>query len=264
MMRTSDPMPRGARLAATLLVLCTGGCVDLSMPPELRQMEPDSGQTTSAPDTNPGPSGTEPDAAESVVDAPEADRQPDADTPDAGADGAAADAAAGDLPRPDGPGVDGGDGRPPDGAAAPLVIDDFSDGTVSPNTLGAPVAGDNQLMAVANGELSFYWNSSSVFQSFRELLAPTSCARDIRGYRTFRFRMRATMPGREVKIFLGRTNATCTNRTFVSLGSISPTATMTTFSIDLQTVDREHAASFEWQPPADGTVYFVDDIQLVP
>jgi hypothetical protein len=170
-------------------------------------------------------------------------------------------------PAPDGSngGPDGGiDGGAADAPAALLTIDDFADGTVSPNTLGGSVSGDNQTLALVAGELSFRWNLTSVFQSFRQLLNPDSCARDLRGYRTFRFRMRASVPGKQVNVYLGRTDGACSNRTFVALGTISPTTVMTTFMIDLQTVDRENAAAFEWQPVTDATVYFIDDIQLLP
>jgi hypothetical protein len=257
-------MPRGARLAATLLLFCSGGCVDLSPPPELEQPRlRDAGvEDAPAPDgpdnPPPQPTGTDPDAAPDTP-APDASA-PDAAAPDvvdAGMDLAA------DVTDTSADAADGGFGRSPD--AAVLTIDDFGDDTISPNTLGAPVRGDNQAMQVATGELSFRWNSSGVFQAFSEQISPDSCARDIRGYRTFRFRMRASAGGKEVKLNLGQTDATCTGRSFVSLGSISPTTTMSSYSVDLQTVPRDRAASFEWQPPAsDTTTYTIDDIQLLP
>jgi len=262
-------MSRGARLAATLLALCTGGCVDLSPPSELQQSR-DGGEIAAADGPAAQPTATEPDSGvvadtEPAADAVEPDAPPAADAPeaDAGVDAVTPDGRPDAQPGSDG-GTDAGDARASDGAAATLTIDDFGDGTVTPNGLGAPVTGDNQILRADGGELSFQWNASSVFQSFRELLSPSSCALDIRAYRKFSLRMRASVPGKEVKIYHGRTNATCTSRTFVALGTISPTTAMTTFSVDLQTVDREGAASFEWQPPPDATVYTLDDIQLVP
>ncbi len=265
-------MPRGARLAATLLVFCTGGCVDLSRPPELDQprlgdaaVAGEDAPPADGPDNPvPQPTGTEPDAGPDAgaPDAPEPDAAVLPDAADAGADLTADGADAGS----DGRG-DGGDGRAADAALVPLVIDDFADGTITPNAVGAPVKGDNQVLDVAAGELSFRWNGASVFQSFGELLSPDSCAREIGVYRTFRFRMRASVPGKDVKLSLVRTNAACNTRSFVSLGSISPTTTMTVFKVDLQTVPRDGAASFEWvppSPPGDMTVYTIDDIELLP
>ena len=186
-MRTSDAMPRGARLAATLLV-----CLDR------RLRRPHHASRAGAGGADAGEIGLREAAAdaaalsrrEPTMPAPEPmlrtrrrrpGRRPRSSAPRS----TSAPTELGRCAPPsDGPPVaDGGDGgtdRPAaDAPAAILMVDDFADGTVSPNALGGPVSGDNQSLALVAGELSFNWNSTGVFQSFRQLLTPSSCARDL-------------------------------------------------------------------------------------
>jgi hypothetical protein len=274
-------MQRGAQPIAALtaalsvLALCAASCVDLARPPELLDpLTADTGVGGGPADTPDGPEsdpGTTGESDGGAIDAPAAT-----------ADGPEPDAAVPDAPAADGPPT--GDASPaPDGAleAAPIadaalardtapdspvlvVVDNFSDDAIAANAIGGQVASDNQTLAVAAGELSFVWNGNSVFQKFTETLRPRSCPLDIRGYRTLRFRMRASAPDQVIQLFMGRATPSCATATVTGIGSITLTTTMTTYTIDLGATLREDASFFEWSPPLDSAVYFLDDIELHP
>ena len=153
----------------------------------------------------------------------------------------------------------------PSGDAAPttLLVDDFADGDVASNTIGAPVSSEQQTLTPGNGELGFVWNGVGTSQGLIESLLPRSCPTDLRGYRVLRFRMRASAPGKVVQILLGSGNPDCSRAATVSAGTINPSPTMTTYTVNLSSVSREAASFLQWSPPLDSTVYTIDDIELV-
>jgi hypothetical protein len=266
-------MQRGAHVPAALSVLlavsAAAGCVDLARPPELLDPvgEADGGDPA-PPDPPDGPESPATPASVEDGAAPDAPApEPDAPAvPDAPADGPAD---AGPPPTDTSPEAAAVPDAAPVRDAAPdavnvLVIDNFADDTIPINAIGGHVAADNQVLSLTSGELSFVWSGNSVFQKFSETLRPGSCPVDIRGYRTLRFRMRASMPGQVIQLFMGRANPSCVTATVTGIGSVTLSTTMTTYTIDLGVRPREDASFFEWSPPVDAAVYFLDDIELHP
>ena len=281
-------MPQGVQLApilralSTVYVLAAAGCVDLARPPELitaldarvaapRDTEPAppmvSPPGTEDPDglgSSPGVDAAVPDRPDGPApDGPAGDGQPSPDTTALRTEGGqATDAVVG------GGRADAADLRPAldgSGTAAALLIDDFSDEDQSTNALGGPVASDNQIVVTTGGELRFLWRGNGVFQSFVENLRPGSCPLDIRGYRTLRFRMRASTGDQVVQLLMGRANLGCATTTILAIGTVTLSTTMTSYSVDLTPIARDSASFFQWSPPAtDLTVYTLDDVQLVP
>ena len=97
-----------------------------------------------------------------------------------------------------------------------------------------------------------------------ENLRPGSCPLDIRGYRTLRFRMRASTAGKVVQLLMGRANLDCSIATILAAGTVTLSTTMTTYSVDLTPFARDSASFFQWSPPTDLTFYSLDDVQLIP
>ena len=155
----------------------------------------------------------------------------------------------------------------PDSGPAPLLIDDFDRETISfgsPNPLGGIVDFDNQNVSIVGGELRFVYSGSGGFQDFIETLSDSFCPLDVRAYRTLRFRMRASSGGKRVVILAKTSAPDCDTIATPVLTTITVGTTMTTFQVNLSSLDRDSASAFEWSPPADSTVYFLDDVELVP
>ncbi len=283
-------------------LLLTAGCVDLTSPSELTAMR-DAGYPRPRSEAGPGaPSGGSPtdplpaDAALPIEDtapaspadagAPEgatADPAPAPDAPaaaeDAAPDGAppaplppAADAAPPDLAPPDpapAPADAAADVDPgePDAGTPALPIDDFERTGVtlgSSNPLGGIVDWDNQNVTISSGELRVQHTGAGGFQDFIETLRGSYCPRDVTAYRALRFRMRASSPGKRVAIYAKVSTEACDTTATPLLATITVGTTMATHEIGLGAIDRTAASAFEWSPPPDATVYFLDDIELVP
>jgi hypothetical protein len=163
------------------------------------------------------------------------------------------------------------DAAPPPDAVAQLVIDDFERAAItlsSPNPIGGIVDWDNQALAIVpaqtGGELRIQWSGAGGFQDFIETLSGSYCPRDVRPFRALRFRMRASAPGKRVAINGKVSDASCAVLATPRIATVTVGTAMTTFDIDLTTFDRAAASAFEWDPPPDRTVYFLDDVALVP
>ncbi len=240
--------------------------------------DPDGG-----PDV-PAVEGPGPDAALPIGDAPRAD---DAPAP-AGSDGGVTDAPASEVPAssdaagpeaarpsdaalpPDAPPPAPDTAPPPPDAAPPdtgppaLVIDNFQDGDPARNTLAGSVITANQIVAMTAGEGRFVWNGAGRSQDFAEYLRADGCGQDTRIYRTLRFRMRASVPNKMVFLVMGRANATCALAGNTDIGNVTLGTTMATYDIDLTSFAREGVGFFQWVAVPDATVYFIDDIELIP
>jgi hypothetical protein len=76
--------------------------------------------------------------------------------------------------------------------------------------------------------------------------------------------MRASVAGEAVQVFMGRATAACATSTVLGIGTITPDTTMKAYTIDLGNRPREDASFFEWSPPASPTLFYLDDIELLP
>ena len=155
----------------------------------------------------------------------------------------------------------------PDAGSPALLIDDFERAAItlgSDNPLGGIVDWDNEDVSIAGGELRFQWSGSGGFQNFIEALSGSYCPRDLRAFRKLRFRMRASTGGKRVPIHAKTSTAGCDVTATPVLATITVGTAMTTFEVDLASLNRAAASAFEWAPPVDSTVYFLDDVQLVP
>jgi hypothetical protein len=155
----------------------------------------------------------------------------------------------------------------PDTGSPELLIDDFERAAISlgsDNPLGGIVDWDNQNVSIVGGQLRFQWSGSGGFQDFIETLSGSYCPRDLRAFRKLRFRMRASAAGKRVPIHAKTSTAACDVTATPVLATITVGTAMTTFEVDLAALNRAAASAFEWSPPVDSTVYFLDDVQLVP
>jgi hypothetical protein len=160
------------------------------------------------------------------------------------------------------------DAGTPDMAPPPtdpvLLIDDFSDGTLSRNTMGGQVTWDNQNVNLTGGMVHFSYSGSGGYHDFIETFLGNFCAYDIRMYKTLRFKMRASA-AKSVRIFMARSNSNCSTAATPLINTISVTTTMTTFTVDISAATRDKALFFEWSPASnDSTDYYLDDIELIP
>jgi hypothetical protein len=154
------------------------------------------------------------------------------------------------------------DTAPPTGTV--LLVDDFSDATLTRNTMGGAVTWDNQTVALASGGVQFTWNGRDSYNDFIETFLQSFCAYDIRAFRTLRFRMSASTGPRTVNIFLPRSNSTCATAATPLGGTFNVTTTMTTYDVDISATVRDKALFIEFAPvELDNTTYLLDDVQLI-
>jgi hypothetical protein len=276
-------MLRGIHLSILILSLPGGACVDLERPGELGQTA-DAAQTAGSPG-NPGADGpssapdepTPPSVEAGASDASElADSAAGApDTSDSSVDLVmdapigGSDAGDGSVASPDAQSPDASASQAPTDAGADalraMIVDDFSDGNLSRNALGAEVITENQTVSMVSGEVSFVWsgrvNSS---HAFAQNLSLEGCPVDLRPYRSVRFRMRASAPGKEVFIVLGRADAACMEASTVDIGSVTLATVTGTYEVELTRIARDNARFLQWVADPDLTRYFLDDITLVP
>jgi hypothetical protein len=272
----------GTLRRSLLLALLAGGCVDLSLPPALTRVggpsagdaRPDDPDAGDLPDGAPPPLDRSPEAGQDAAaggalevhqdGAPGADARQDAVSggPDAGQERppGPADATTADAITPPSP-----DGGACTGPSCGLVVDDFQDGTFTPNALGSPVTEDNQTCSVSNGEIACSWNGRSTYQDLIETLQGW-CELDATAYTRLRFKMRASAPGKSVKVYVGVSRGACVVQKPLSLvATVTAETTMTSHDVDLSALPRDRLIFIEFDPVAlDSTQYFWDDLQLVP
>jgi hypothetical protein len=274
--------------------LLASGCVDLAPPPELmlgplggaggspgRDGPPDrpaqvSGVDAGAGSDRPAPDSSSPDGGPTGDGPGPDDAGPDRPASDTVVSDAAALSDAADLrppadaPAPDAPPDAPPTPRPPD--VAPdvpppppvIVVDNFQDGDVTRNNLGAEIVVANQTVTSGNGEGTFAWNRMGRSQDYAENLKAGGCPLDLRGYRTLRFRMRASAPGKSVFLVMGRADATCAFTGNADIGSVMVGTTMATYEIPLADLPRDGVQFFQWVVTPDPTTYFIDDIEIHP
>jgi hypothetical protein len=146
-----------------------------------------------------------------------------------------------------------------------LLVDDFSDGTLTRNTMGGQVTWDNQDVNLISGMVHFTYRGSGGYHDFIETFLGSFCPYDIRMYKTLRFKMRASA-ARNVRIFMARGNANnCETAATPLITTVSITTTMATYTVDISAAQRDRALFFEWSPTSnDSTDYYLDDIELIP
>jgi hypothetical protein len=284
------------RLRLWLLLTLAAGCVDLSRPPELQRPPPgDAGAEPALPDAVPdavprdlatpamadasvsldlAAPVDEASAADAAVDAsvspdmmmpadvaaPSPDAAPltpdlalPADAPPLPADAAAPPDLAPDLA--------------PDAGPPPLVIDDFqSAGPINRNNLNSEVTWDHENCARVSGEMVCSYTGTGGFHDFIETLL-NWCSYDGSKYRKFRFRLRTSVAGEKIDVFVTRNPTGGCNGTQVLLGTITSTTTMTTYELDLGPIlaSSKWLTAFEFTPKStSGTQFIYDDLQLVP
>jgi hypothetical protein len=155
--------------------------------------------------------------------------------------------------------------RTPDVSAPPLVVDDFQGSSINRNTLGSAVSFDHETCAHVNGESVCTYSGTGGFHDFIESFNGF-CAFDGSRFTKLRFRMRTSVAGQVVEIYGGANAGACTNETLSKIGTITTTTTMTTYDVELATINRADLVSIEFDPQsANASIQFIlDDIQLVP
>jgi hypothetical protein len=277
------------RLFPLLVILAGASCVDLTPPPALAR----------APGNLPDPDGEAPDLASVEVGGPPVDAgAPEPDAALAPDQTAAADM---DLPAPDAavpPDTSLRDAPAPDVAAdrfvappdlapdvapvmpdvaadrapdlapdvagpPPLVVDDFQGSATNRNTLGSSVTFDHETCSHVNGESVCSYAGTGGFHDFIESFN-NFCPFDASRFSKLRFRMRTSVAGEMVEVYAG--SGPCNNEGLSKIGTVTTTTTMTTYDLDLTTVNRAILVSIEFDPlSANSSIQFIiDDIQLVP
>ena len=151
------------------------------------------------------------------------------------------------------------------GTSLALVVDDFNDSSLTKNNLGGDVTWDNQEAALVSGEHRFKWNGVGVFQDFLESFRASWCEFDTTAYSKLRFKMRATVAGKRVNVFVMEGTGACKNKSLKQIGTATLGTAMTTYEFSLTAVDRKNLLFFELGPQSvDGTTYYLDTLELVP
>jgi hypothetical protein len=271
-------------LPLVLVPLLLAACVDLTEPPGLEDGDDalappvlDAAVTEVSPaeagaphdDGGPGGAGDAPrgpDASGGVDGGPPADAPPPIDGPSP-ADGAdttdtAAPADSGSPPADTAAPADSA--APADAAGGVLVVDDFDDGDVTTNNLGGAVTGENETHTLVAGEQKVVWTGTGT-QALDEGLRPNRCELDISAFRTVRVRLRSAVAGKRLAVLLGLGDGTCKPSGAIRQTTLTMSATMTSYDIDLSRTARDRTLFIQLAPTsADTTDYFVDDIVLVP
>jgi hypothetical protein len=149
--------------------------------------------------------------------------------------------------------------------APPLIIDDFQTAPqVNRNNLGSVTSSDHQVCNRVSGEMICTYAGSGGFQDFIETLN-NWCAYDARAYSKVRFRLRASVAGEMVDVYVGLGTGCTQQLPNVLLGRVVTTTTMTTYEFSLGAIARERLVLFELDPKSTNTTQFIlDDFQLVP
>jgi hypothetical protein len=145
----------------------------------------------------------------------------------------------------------------------PLVVDDFQGSATNRNTLGSSVTFDHETCNHVNGESVCSYAGSGGFHDFIESFN-NFCPFDASRFTKLRFRMRTSVAGEMVEVYAG--SGPCNNEGLSKIGTVTTTTTMTTYDLDLTTVNRALLVSIEFDPlSANSSIQFIlDDIQLVP
>jgi hypothetical protein len=221
----------------------------------------------SAPDANPendDDGAARLDASAPPDDAAETDLPT---TPDVSPDAESAPDAAEDQAAP-------GDATPPpdlvpadvEAGAPALVIDDFQTSTTATNNnLASAISGDNETCNRANGEMVCVWNGTGSFHDFIETLN-NWCSFDARAYTKLGFRMRTSVAGETVAVYLGVNGGGACTQTPSLLGVITTSTTMTSYTFDIaEGVRASSLTVVELDPRSTNATQFIfDDFQLLP
>jgi hypothetical protein len=154
----------------------------------------------------------------------------------------------------------------PDVGPPALVIDDFQTATPPKNNLGSEFTTDNQICNRVDGEMVCAYDGTGSYQDFIEPLN-NWCAFQGGTYRRFRFRMRSSVAGQSVDVYVGTNTGSCVRQTNVKIGTIVTTAAMTTYELDFSAVAAGRGlVLFELDPLSTSatTQFIFDDLQLVP
>jgi hypothetical protein len=153
-----------------------------------------------------------------------------------------------------------------DSGPAPLVVDDYQAALVTRNNLNSPVSWDHETCSRVNGESVCAYAGSGGFHDFIETFN-NWCSFSAQSYNSLRFRLRTSAPGEVVEVYAGTTlSANACQDTSVLLGTITTTATMTTYSFDISALARTRwLTRVELDPQSTNSTQFIlDDLQLVP
>src|SRR5439155_352786 len=88
------------------------------------------------------------------------------------------------------------------------------------------------------------------------------CDYDATAYTRLRFKLRASAPGKSVKVYAGISRSGCVmQKPLTQIGTVTPDTTMSSYEVDLSTVPRNGVIMFEFDATVlDDTQYVWDDL----